>query len=100
MGTPGYRRSRKQPGSGHAAGTGQLGRATDSDRGRRGGPPSAGAGYAHIFGPGDVVGIDPRQIIRTEPRPFTSNFEPNYLCGIEFDAPDLPWLFTPAAGFE
>ena len=50
-----------------------------------------------MFGPGDVIGIDPRHIIRTEPRNFTVNYEPNYLCGIEFDTPDLPWLFTPAA---
>src|SRR5439155_9821863 len=52
---------------------------------------------AEMFGPGDVIGIDPRHIIRTEPRSFTVNFEPNYLCGSEFDTPDLPWLFTPAA---
>ncbi len=50
-----------------------------------------------MFGPGDVIGIDPRHVVRTEPRPFTSNFEPNYLCGIEFDAPDFPRMFTPAA---
>jgi hypothetical protein len=50
-----------------------------------------------LFGPGDIIGLDPRHIIRTEPRNFTVNFEPNYLCGIEFDTPDLPWLFTPAA---
>jgi hypothetical protein len=50
-----------------------------------------------MFGPGDLIGIDPRHIIRTEPRNFTVNFEPNYLCGIEFDTPDLPWLLTPAA---
>ncbi|HEY7402702.1 MAG TPA: hypothetical protein VIB39_04225 [Candidatus Angelobacter sp.] len=50
-----------------------------------------------LFGPGDIIGLDPRHIIRTEPRNFTVNFEPNYLCGIEFDSPDLPWLFTPAA---
>ena len=50
-----------------------------------------------MFGPGDVIGIDPRHVVRTEPRPFTSNFEPNYLCGVEFDAPDFPWMFTPAA---
>ncbi len=50
-----------------------------------------------LYGPGDVVGIDPRHIIRTEPREFTVNYEPSYLCGIEFDAPDFPWLFTPAA---
>ena len=50
-----------------------------------------------LFGPGDVVGIDPRHVIKTEPRQFTVNYEPNYLCGIEFDAPDFPWLLTPAA---
>jgi len=50
-----------------------------------------------MFGPGDVIGVDPRHIVRTEPRNFTVNYEPNYLCGIEFDAPDFPWLFTPAS---
>src|SRR5690554_5077420 len=29
----------------------------------------------HIYGPGDVTGIDYRQIIRTEPKRFTTNFE-------------------------
>jgi hypothetical protein len=48
------------------------------------------------FGPGDVIGIDPRHVVRTEPRDSTTNFEPNYLAGIEFDTPDFPWLFTPA----
>jgi hypothetical protein len=51
----------------------------------------------HLYGPGDVIGIDPRHVIRTEPRDGTMNFEPNYLAGIEFDYPDFPWLFTPAA---
>ena len=50
----------------------------------------------HLYGPGDVIGIDPRHIIRTEPRDQTMNFEPNYLAGVEFDYPDFPWLFTPA----
>ncbi len=50
-----------------------------------------------MYGPGDVLGIDPRHIIRTEPPNFTPNYEPNYLAGIEFDQPDFPWLFTPAA---
>src|SRR5262245_30628920 len=36
-----------------------------------------------LYGPGDVIGIDPRHVIRTEPRNFTSNFEPNYFAGIE-----------------
>jgi len=49
-----------------------------------------------IYGPGDVVGIDPRAIIRTEPRPFVSDFEPNYLPAIEFYDEDFPWRYTPA----
>ena len=48
------------------------------------------------FGPGDVIGIDPRHVVRTEPRDSTTNVEPNYLAAIEFDTPDFPWLFTPA----
>ncbi len=50
-----------------------------------------------LYGPGDVIGIDPRHIIRTEPRHLTANFEPNFFAGIDFDHPDFPWLFTPAA---
>ena len=48
-------------------------------------------------GPGDVVGIDPAQIIRVEPRPGTTDFEPNYFPAVEFATPDLPWMFTPTA---
>ena len=51
-----------------------------------------------IFGPGDVTGIDPNIVIRTDPPPHIADFEPNYLACIEFDPPDFPWLFTPAAG--
>lgn len=50
-----------------------------------------------LHGPGDILGFDLRHVVRTEPREFTPNFEPNYLAGIEFDDPDLPWLFTPAS---
>jgi hypothetical protein len=49
-----------------------------------------------LLGPADVLGLDPRQIVRTDPRPGTAGFEPNYLAAIEFDRPDFPWLFTPA----
>ena len=35
--------------------------------------------------------------MRTDPRPHSVDVEPNYLPLIEFDPPDLPWLFTPAA---
>jgi len=49
-----------------------------------------------LLGPGDVTGIDPQEIVRTDPRPFASDVEPNYLALVEFDPPDFPWLFTPA----
>lgn len=55
---------------------------------------------AYLYGPGDIVGIDPRHIVKTEPRHLTANFEPNYFCAIDFDDPDLPWLFTPARPTE
>lgn len=48
-----------------------------------------------FYGPGDVVGIDERQIIRVEPRRFTSDFEPTYFPFVELDGPDYPWLFSP-----
>lgn len=48
-------------------------------------------------GPGDVIGIDPRQVVRTEPAAGSTDFEALDLATIEFDNPDLPWLFTPAA---
>jgi hypothetical protein len=49
-----------------------------------------------LYGPGDVIGVDPRMIVRAEPRPASSDAEPNYFALIEFDPPDFPWLFTPA----
>jgi hypothetical protein len=49
-----------------------------------------------LYGPGDVIGVDPRLIIRTDPRPSSTDVEPNYFPLIEFDPPDFPWLFTPA----
>jgi hypothetical protein len=51
---------------------------------------------ARLYGPANVKGIDPQQVVRTEPKPRTNNFEPNYFAAIEFDRPDFPWLFTPA----
>lgn len=49
-----------------------------------------------LYGPGDVVGFDRRQVVRTEPRHLSADFEPNYFPAIEFDRPEFPWLFTPA----
>ena len=49
-----------------------------------------------LYGPGDVTGIDQQQVVRTEPRNLSMDFEPNYFAAIEFDRPDFPWLLTPA----
>ena len=50
-----------------------------------------------LFGPGDIVGVETRAIVRTEPRNWITNFEPNYLPAIEFYDEDFPWRYTPAA---
>lgn len=50
-----------------------------------------------LYGPGDIVGIDPRQIVRTEPRAANTNFEANYLPAVDFYDEDFPWRYTPAA---
>ncbi|WP_318570642.1 hypothetical protein [Salinigranum marinum] len=49
-----------------------------------------------MYGPGDVLGFDHRQVVRTEPEPQTPEFTPNYFPMVEFDTPTLPWLFSPA----
>ncbi|MFF4816279.1 hypothetical protein ACFY2K_17000 [Kitasatospora sp. NPDC001309] len=50
-----------------------------------------------LYGPGDVVGIDPRAVSRREPLPGTTNIEPNHLAHIEFYDEDFPWRYSPAA---
>lgn len=48
-----------------------------------------------LIGPGDIIGLDARSIVRTDPRPFTNDFEPNYLAAVEFFDEDLPWRYAP-----
>jgi hypothetical protein len=50
-----------------------------------------------LYGPGDVTGIDPRAVVRTSPPNLAADFPPHLFAAIEFDRPDFPWLFTPAA---
>ena len=50
-----------------------------------------------LYGPGDIVGIDSKAIVKVEPRHWITNFEPNYLPYIEFYEEDFPWRYTPAA---
>lgn len=49
-----------------------------------------------LYGPAQVTGVEPRAIVRTEPRADSTSFEPNYLPSIEFATPEFPWLFSPA----
>lgn len=49
-----------------------------------------------LYGPGDVIGIDSRLVVRTDPKPDITNFEPNYVAIVDFDPPDFPWMLTPA----
>lgn len=48
-----------------------------------------------IYGPGDVIGVEPRSIIKSEPRDWLTNFEPNYLPYVEFYDEDFPWRYSP-----
>lgn len=50
-----------------------------------------------LYGPGDIVGIDSRAIVKTEPHDWITNFEANYLPAVDFYDEDLPWRYTPAA---
>ena len=50
-----------------------------------------------LRGPSDVIGIDPAQIVRRVPADGTAAAEESFLAHIEFDRPELPWLFSPLA---
>ena len=48
-----------------------------------------------LIGPGDIVGINAEAIIRTEPKDWITDFEPNYFPFIEFYDEDFPWRYSP-----
>lgn len=48
-----------------------------------------------LAGPGDVVALDQREVLRTEPYDGCTDFEPSYFPYVELGSPDLPWRFTP-----
>jgi hypothetical protein len=50
----------------------------------------------NITGPGDIAGVNPRVVVRTEPPANLSNFESNNLAYIEFYDEDFLWRYTPA----
>lgn len=48
-----------------------------------------------MYGPAHVTGIESGQVVRVEPAPGSSTTPPNYFPFVEFETPDLPWLFSP-----
>jgi hypothetical protein len=50
-----------------------------------------------LIGPGDIIGIDQNLVIKTEPKHWVTNFEPNYFPYVEFYEEDFPWRYSPAA---
>jgi hypothetical protein len=53
-----------------------------------------------LYGPGDVVGLDLRNIVKVHPEPNTGNFESNYLPFIEFYQDSFLWDYTPTSNDE
>jgi len=49
-----------------------------------------------LLGPGDIVGVNADEVVRTEPRHWVTDFEPNYFAFIDFYDEDFPWRHTPA----
>ena len=48
-----------------------------------------------VLGPQDIIGMNADMVIRTEPRHWITDFEPNYLPFVEFYEEDFPWRYTP-----
>jgi len=53
------------------------------------------SGTLALAGPGDVLAIEPRQVLRVSPAAGARDAEPDFFPLIEFDAPELPWAYSP-----
>ena len=53
------------------------------------------SGTLSLAGPGDVLAIEPRQVLRVSPAAGARDAEPDFFPLIEFDAPELPWAYSP-----
>ena len=49
-----------------------------------------------LVGPGDIVGLDTRTIVRTFPKPDDNDAESDFLAYVELDQADFLWRYTPA----
>lgn len=62
--------------------------------------PDFATNQVHLLGPGDVIGMHPDAVVRTEPRNWVTDYEPNYLAAIDFYDEDFPWRYTPASAVQ
>ncbi|HXU03136.1 MAG TPA: hypothetical protein VN903_19355 [Polyangia bacterium] len=49
-----------------------------------------------LVGPGDIIGLDTRTIVRMFPKPDDNEAESGFLAYVEIDQADLLWRYTPA----
>jgi hypothetical protein len=76
--------------------TPDQGPATVIPAGNPAGSPSVTVGMP-MLGPGDVLGLAPGQVIRTEPADGATGVLTTVFAAVDFGDLTLPWLFTPAA---
>jgi hypothetical protein len=50
-----------------------------------------------LLGPGDVSGLSPGAVVRTDPSGGADDVEANQLAAVELRPVELPWTLTPAA---
>ncbi|WP_227376835.1 hypothetical protein [Haladaptatus halobius] len=92
----GYRPTSTFDGSTDVADPGSLGvELTVRGSGENGDRTETASVSLRMYGPGDVIGLDRRQVVRVEPSENSDGFPPNQFPHIEFVRPDLPWLFSP-----
>lgn len=59
-------------------------------------PAQTSSTHLGLIGPGDVVGLDPRAVVRTYPRRDDNDAEFGFFAAVELDQADLPWRYSPA----
>jgi hypothetical protein len=77
------------------AAPGNRGRLTVQVKARLGAAEQSFPRDIDLLGPGDIIGIDPRSIVRLDPRPFTNDYEPNFLASIDFFDEDFVSRYSP-----
>jgi len=62
--------------------------------------PSLPSKQVQLIGPGDILGINPKAIFKTEPRNWITDFEPNYFPFIEFYDEDFLYFHQLVFDFQ